>query len=481
MNAAPLPALAAIAPIAPAAPVASAAPATPGAFAQELSQAQTAAPTDAQAPEVHDPSATAGDEAAPAKPAAPGEEAPVSKSLRQWLQQQAAARRAAQKGPHDTAGLPAKSNSGNPSTDIVDSTARPRPDLRAADTEPTPLATTNNAQAKDAIAVDGETDLGTLSGSAQAAEPTTTPVAPDASGTTLAAPTPAATPAAAAPTPVATGPTSQPALPSLAASIPGTTTDAEPSGKTGQPVATADSGEGRGGLRAALPERASPGDGTPVEATRGGLAGAKALRESATEPGAPAEERESFATVLARQQEGTAIVVPPAPQAAGGTPRLDAAGPAPRPTVDVPIPAEFNGPQWAQSVGSQLSLLATDGVQNARLHLHPAEMGPISVQIVVDGQTAQVHLAVDNAETRQALEQAMPNLAASLRESGLTLTGGGVFEQPRQRADQAPADGRSNGGRASERGPEGGLADPAQAGAPAARTVRRQGVVDLYA
>jgi hypothetical protein len=91
----------------------------------------------------------------------------VSKSLRQWLQQQAAARRAAQKGPHDTAGLPARSDSSNPSTDIVDSTARPRPDLRAADTEPTPLATTTNAQAKDAIAVDGETDLGTLAGSAQ--------------------------------------------------------------------------------------------------------------------------------------------------------------------------------------------------------------------------------------------------------------------------------------------------------------------------
>ena len=75
----------------------------------------------------------------------------------------------------------------------------------------------------------------------------------------------------------------------------------------------------------------------------------------------------------------------------------------------------------------------------------------------------------------------MPALASALRESGLTLTGGGVFEQPRQRADQAPADGRPNSARVGERGSDGGVAEPAPAGVPAARTMRRQGVVDLYA
>jgi flagellar hook-length control protein FliK len=88
------------------------------------------------------------------------------------------------------------------------------------------------------------------------------------------------------------------------------------------------------------------------------------------------------------------------------------------------------------------------------------------------------------ASTRQALEQAMPALAGSLREAGLTLSGGGVFEQPRQPQPEADA-GRSDGRGGREGSPgrgetaagsaDGGLA--AAAGTP----LRRRGVVDLVA
>lgn len=491
MNAALLPALAPIAPIAPVAPTtpaAGATPAAPGAFAQELSQAQTAAPTDEQAPAAQPQTAPAADDAAPAKPAAAGDEAPVSKSLRQWLQQTAAARRAAHKVTQDTSRLPTPSIRDSQPADPLDPATRPRRGQRGADTELTTPATTGIAIAKPPLAADDQTDLGIRASAGQVDADTAKPIAPETSATPLAAAPPVATPAVTAATSAVAGPAFQAITPTVPASTkPGPTTEAAeaaPSGEPGMPLATAaHADDGRGALRAVLPDRAPPGAQAeaPIEATRGGPSAAKALRETASEPGAPVEERESFATALARQQESTAIVVPPAPQAASGTSRPDGAAPAPRPAVDVPIPADFNGPQWAQSVGNQLSLLATDGVQNARLHLHPAEMGPISVQIVVDGQTAQVHLAVDNAETRQALEQAMPNLAASLQESGLTLTGGGVFEQPRQRAGQAPDDGRRTADRAGERGPAGDLAEPTPAGAAPARTWRRQGVVDLYA
>jgi flagellar hook-length control protein FliK len=99
-------------------------------------------------------------------------------------------------------------------------------------------------------------------------------------------------------------------------------------------------------------------------------------------------------------------------------------------------------------------------------------MGPITVQIVLDGMAAQVHLAAEQPLTRQALEQAMPVLASALREGGLTLSGGGVFEQPRdpQRdGSGAPADGsrRPGDGRAED----GGAVTPR----------RLRGAVDLIA
>ena len=70
----------------------------------------------------------------------------------------------------------------------------------------------------------------------------------------------------------------------------------------------------------------------------------------------------------------------------------------------------------------------------------------------------------------------MPALASALRENGLTLTGGGVFEQAREQRGDARQD--------SPRAPAGGgrtALDSAAAPLPAARAPRARGVVDLYA
>ena len=136
-------------------------------------------------------------------------------------------------------------------------------------------------------------------------------------------------------------------------------------------------------------------------------------------------------------------------------------------------------PEFLPRLGGALAMLARDGVQEARVQLNPQELGPISVQITVDGTAAQVHLAVDSAVTRERLEQAMPNLAAALRENGLTLTGGGVFQQPRQAARDGTGDDQGNTGRGSGR--ESGAADAAQAVQSPPQRLRRVGALDLYA
>lgn len=152
--------------------------------------------------------------------------------------------------------------------------------------------------------------------------------------------------------------------------------------------------------------------------------------------------------------------------------------PAEAPTV-VNLPTPVDAPEFTQSLGVQVSMLAADGVQQAELHLNPAEMGPISVQIAIDGTQAQVDFGADMASTRQLIENGLPELASALRDAGFTLTGGGVSQQARQGSSEG-GQGRGEGGSRS-RSSVGGI-DAAEAAAPRRSTARvSAGGVDLYA
>ena len=136
------------------------------------------------------------------------------------------------------------------------------------------------------------------------------------------------------------------------------------------------------------------------------------------------------------------------------------------------LSASPGSPDFGPQLGAQITTFVRDGLEHARLQLHPADMGPVLVQIQLDGQTAQVHLSAEHAVTRQALEAALPQLASQLREAGLTLSGGGVSEQAQQ-GRQAPSDNPSR----PTSTPESARPEPQEP----SRTLLRRGVVDLVA
>jgi len=148
----------------------------------------------------------------------------------------------------------------------------------------------------------------------------------------------------------------------------------------------------------------------------------------------------------------------------------------PVPTFAMPTPVD--SPQFAGALGVQVSVLARGGVQHAELHLNPAEMGPVSIRIELDGSEAQVQFGADLAETRQAIERGLPELASALRDAGFTLSGGGVSQHAGQRGDgerdRSHAQGAHAGGR---------LADADASGTKALRVARHvaAGGVDAYA
>ena len=141
------------------------------------------------------------------------------------------------------------------------------------------------------------------------------------------------------------------------------------------------------------------------------------------------------------------------------------------------VPTPFAAPGFQQALGYQVSLLARDGIGQAELHLNPADMGPVSVQITMTGDQARVDFGADLAQTRQALEAGWAELASSLKDAGFTLSGGGVSDHARERqAPQGQAASQSFGSRADR--------DSGEAEVPNVAPVvsrRVNGAVDVYA
>jgi len=146
---------------------------------------------------------------------------------------------------------------------------------------------------------------------------------------------------------------------------------------------------------------------------------------------------------------------------------------APAP-VQVSLDTPVNRPEFRDELAAQVSRFAHDGIQEAVLNLNPAEMGPITVQIVLDGTQATVDFQALQPATRELIESSLPSLASALHGEGLTLSGGSVGDQ------RAPSQGdaQAQGGR---QGAGGGEPDPVGM-APVRTAVRRaEGVLDIYA
>jgi len=149
-------------------------------------------------------------------------------------------------------------------------------------------------------------------------------------------------------------------------------------------------------------------------------------------------------------------------------------------TARVTVASPLYTPGFAPEMAARLSVLAADGVQTAQLHLNPADMGPVTVKIVVEGLQARIEFQADQADTRAVLERSLPDLAAALRDSGLTLSGGGVFQQFAGQ-DPSGARARSDGQVPRRSGTDDADNMPSVPTLAVAVGRQTQGVVDLYA
>jgi flagellar hook-length control protein FliK len=161
------------------------------------------------------------------------------------------------------------------------------------------------------------------------------------------------------------------------------------------------------------------------------------------------------------------------------------------PTQSATLQTPVNSPDFAQALSDQVRVwvgrAGTEGPMTAELHLNPAEMGPISVKISLDGQSAQVDFAAAALETRKAIEASMSVLSSALDSVGLSLTGAGVSDQTAQQSfgqQFAQADAQRGGittGRAGLADTEAGLDHEAAMRPVNVPRPGRLGGLDLYA
>jgi len=213
--------------------------------------------------------------------------------------------------------------------------------------------------------------------------------------------------------------------------------------------------------------------------TETALAAAGAPPERRTEAALPGGA--TVATAVPAERDGLFVATSTValPQAAIDARPALAHELAAHPTAGATLGAALGSREFAEAFGSQVVLWVRDGVQEARLQLHPAELGPVSIQIALDGSAAQVDFHAAQAQTREAIEASLPALALALRESGFTLSGGGVFGQsagePGARATREPApDARTAGDSPPQSGDVGAGTQPSP------RPWRR-GLLDVFA
>jgi hypothetical protein len=98
--------------------------------------------------------------------------------------------------------------------------------------------------------------------------------------------------------------------------------------------------------------------------------------------------------------------------------------------VSRPVHAPVGTSAWADDIGSRVIMMAEAGKHTASLKLSPEHLGPLEINITVQDDKASVWFGAAHADTRAAIENALPRLREMFASQGLSLADAGVFREP---------------------------------------------------
>ncbi|GIX37323.1 MAG: hypothetical protein KatS3mg127_0562 [Silanimonas sp.] len=120
----------------------------------------------------------------------------------------------------------------------------------------------------------------------------------------------------------------------------------------------------------------------------------------------------------------------PPPLSGTGLPRLDL-------HAAFPQAPPLHGARFSEDLGARLQWMAGRGGGEATLRIAPEGLGPVEIRLSLEGDRVDLGFHAAQAETRHALEQALPRLRELLAQQGLSLGQADVGERMPSRGGEA--------------------------------------------
>ena len=98
--------------------------------------------------------------------------------------------------------------------------------------------------------------------------------------------------------------------------------------------------------------------------------------------------------------------------------------------VTRPVHTPVGSSAWADEIGTRVVMMTEAGNHTASLKLSPEHLGPLEINITVRDEKASVWFGAAHADTRAAIETALPRLREMFEAQGLSLADAGVFREP---------------------------------------------------
>jgi flagellar hook-length control protein FliK len=106
--------------------------------------------------------------------------------------------------------------------------------------------------------------------------------------------------------------------------------------------------------------------------------------------------------------------------------------------ISRPVQAPVGSSQWADEIGTRLTMMTEQGKQAASLRMSPEHLGPLEIRIAIRDDQASVWFGAAHADTRAAIEHALPRLRELFESQGMSLADAGVYrEAPREQPGTA--------------------------------------------
>lgn len=99
-------------------------------------------------------------------------------------------------------------------------------------------------------------------------------------------------------------------------------------------------------------------------------------------------------------------------------------------SIGRPVHTPVGSAAWADEIGTRVVMMTESGNHTASLKLSPEHLGPLEINITVRDEKASVWFGAAHADTRAAIETALPRLREMFESQGLSLADAGVFREP---------------------------------------------------